>query len=57
MESFKPKAPDGLLLVIDSPDHTPDPFDGNHFIHIGPLNFPLLLHGVYQLPLQEPSIG
>ena len=57
VESFKPKATDGLLLVVDSSDRAPDPFDGNRFIHVGPLRSPLLLHGAYRQPLQESSIG
>ena len=56
MESFEPEAPNGLLLNVGSSDHTPDPFDGNHFLHIGPLSFPLPFHAFYQQPLQEPSI-
>jgi hypothetical protein len=57
MESSKPKALDGLFLVVGLPDHTPDPFDGKRFIHIEPLSFPLPFHAVYQPPLQELSIG
>jgi hypothetical protein len=57
MESPKPKTPNGLLLVVRSPDPTPDPFDGNRFLHIGSLSFPLRFHAFYQQPLQEPSIG
>ena len=37
MESFESKAPKGLSLIVGSSDHTPDPFDGNRFLHIGPL--------------------
>jgi hypothetical protein len=57
MESFKTKTPNGLLLVADSADRTPHPFDGNHFTCFGLFSFPLLLHDVYPLPLREPSIG
>ena len=57
MESFKPKAPNGLLLVLGASDRTPDPFDGNRFVHVGSLSFPLRFHVFFQPPLQEPSIG
>jgi hypothetical protein len=57
MESFEPKALNGLFLVVGSSDYTPDPFDRNRFLHIGPLSFPLQFHAFYQQPLQEFSIG
>ena len=36
VESFESKAPEGLSLIVGSSDRTPDPFDGNCFLHIGP---------------------
>jgi len=57
MESFKPKAPYGLLLVVGASDRAPDPFDGNRFVHVESLSFPLWLHVFFQPPLQEPSTG
>jgi hypothetical protein len=41
MESFKPKAPYGLLLVVSASDRTPDPFDDDRFVHAESLSFPL----------------
>jgi hypothetical protein len=56
MEPFEAKTPEGLFLIAGSPDPTPDPFDGNCFLHIGPLSFPSPAPASYQPPLQEPSI-
>jgi len=56
MESFEPKAPYGLLLVVGASDCTPGPFDGNRFVHAEFLSFPPLLV-FFQPPLQEPSAG
>ena len=39
MEPLESETPNGLLLIAGSPDHTPNPFDGNRFLHIGPLQF------------------
>jgi len=57
VESFEPEAPNGLLLVFRSSDHAPNPFDGNRFLHIRPLSFPLLFHAFYQPPLRVYLIG
>ena len=57
MEPFESKPPNGLSLIAGSSDRTPDPFDGNRFLHVGSLTFPLLFHVAFQLPLREPSIG
>ena len=57
MESFEPKAPYGLLLVVGASDCTPDPFDSNRFVHVEFLSFPPQLHVFFQPPLQEPSAG
>ncbi len=57
MESFESKPPNGLSLIAGSSDRTPDPFDGNRFLHVGSLSFPLLFHVFFQLPLRGSSIG
>jgi hypothetical protein len=56
MESFESKAPKGLPLILGSSDRTPDPFDGNCFLHISSLSFPPPAPASYQQPPQEPSI-
>jgi hypothetical protein len=57
MEPSKPEAPYGLLLVVGASDRTPDPFDGNRFVHVECLSFPPRFHVFYQPPLLESSTG
>jgi hypothetical protein len=57
IESLESEPPYGLSLIAGSSDPTPDPFDGNRFLHVGSLSFPLLFHVFFQPPLREPSIG
>jgi hypothetical protein len=57
MEPSKPEAPYGLLLIVGASDCTPDPFDGNRFVHVQSLSFPPRFHVFYQPPLLESSTG